>query len=121
MPPGLAATIHQRTEGNPLFVREIIGMLAREGLEKNQDYLTSIPEGVRDAIGRRLNQLSGSCNQVLATASVIGREFDFKLLRDLSGDITEERLLELVDEALGGHIIEELPPRQWAGTNSPTP
>ena len=121
LPPGLAATIHQRTEGNPLFVREIIGMLAREGLEKNQDYLTSIPEGVRDAIGRRLNQLSGSCNQVLATASVIGREFDFKLLRDLSGDITEERLLELVDEALGGHIIEELPPRQWAGTNSPTP
>ena len=44
-PPGLSATIHQRTEGNPLFVSEIIRMLTRDGLEEGQDYLTSIPEG----------------------------------------------------------------------------
>ena len=108
-PAGLSAAIHQRTEGNPLFVTEIIRMLPAEVLGEDQDFFTRIPEGVRDAIGRRLNRLSESCNQVLTTASVIGREFDFKLLRDLSGDITEERLLELIDEALGGHIIEELP------------
>ena len=108
-PPGLSATIHRRTEGNPLFVTEIIRMLPGEGLDGGQDFLTSIPEGVRDAIGRRLNRLSEGCNQVLTTASVIGREFDFRLLSALSDVPTETVLLGLVDEALEGHIIEELP------------
>ncbi len=109
LPLGLSATIHQRTEGNPLFVTEIIRMLSGEGIEEGQDYIASIPEGVRNAIGRRLNRLSEGCNQILTTASVIGREFDFRLQKALSGDIAEERLLALVDEAIEGHIIEELP------------
>ena len=107
-PPGLSATIHQRTEGNPLFVTEIIGMLTRDGLREGQDYLTSIPEGVRDAIGRRLNRLSEGCNQVLTTASVVGREFDFRLLSALMDDFTEAQQLGLVDEALEAHVIEEV-------------
>ena len=110
-PPGLSAAIHRRTEGNPLFVTEIIRMLPEEGIEEGHDYLTSIPEGVRDAIGRRLNRLSEGCNQVLAPASLVGREFDLRLLRALSEDIediTEESLLQGVDEALEAHIIEEL-------------
>ena len=107
-PSGLSATIHQRTEGNPLFVTEIIRMLPGEGLEEDQDFLTSIPEGVRDAIGRRLNRLSEVCNQVLTTASVIGREFDFRLLSALSDGISESRLLEAIDEGLEAHLIEEL-------------
>ena len=110
-PPGLSATIHQRTEGNPLFVGEIIGMLARDGLKEGQDSFTSIPEGVRDAISRRLNRLSEGCNQVLTTASVVGREFDFRLLSALMDDLPEALLLGLVDEALEAHVIEELPER----------
>ena len=108
LPPGLSTTIHQRTEGNPLFVSEIIRMLPGDGLAEDQGYLTSIPEGVRDAISRRLNRLSEGCNQVLATASVIGREFDFKLLSALLEDLKESLLLALVDEALEAHVIEEL-------------
>jgi len=107
-PPGLSANIHRRTEGNPLFVREIIGMLPADGLEGNQDYLTSIPEGVRDAIGRRLNRLSAGCNQVLTTASVVGREFNFRLLSALMDDLNETSLLGLVEEALEVHVIEEV-------------
>ena len=107
-PPGLSATIHQRTEGNPLFVTEIIAMLTREGLGEGQDYLTSIPEGVRDAIGRRLNRLSEGCNRVLTTASVVGREFDFRLLGALMDEFTEAQLLGLVEEALEAHVIEEV-------------
>ena len=95
-PAGLSATVHRRTEGNPLFVTEIIRMLPGEGLEEGQEYIASIPEGVRDAIGQRLNRLSEECNQTLTVASIIGREFDFRLLR-------------LVDEALEAHVIEELP------------
>jgi len=109
LPPGLSAAIHQRTEGNPLFVTEIIRMLPGEALEKGQDFFTSIPEGVRDAIGRRLNQLSEGCNQVLTTASVIGREFELRQLAPLVEDISEDRLLEVLEEALGARVIEELP------------
>ena len=109
LPPGLSAAIHQRTEGNPLFVTEIIRMLPGEALEKGQDFFTSIPEGVRDAIGRRLNQLSEGCNQVLTTASVIGREFELRQLAPLVEDVSEDRLLEVLEEALGARVIEELP------------
>ena len=107
-PPGLSATIHRRTEGNPLYVTEIIRMLPGGGLEEGQDFLTGTPEAVKDAIGRRLNRLSEGCNQVLTTASVIGREFDFKLLNALRDDVTEASLLELVEEALDSHLIEEV-------------
>ncbi len=108
-PPGLSATIHRRTEGNPLFVGEIIRMLPDEGQGESQDYLTHIPEGVRDAIGRRLNRLSEECNQVLTTASVVGREFDFKLLSSLNSEGNEDRVLEAFEEALAARVIEEPP------------
>ena len=35
----------------------------------------SIPEGLRDVIGKRLSLLSKECNQLLSVASVIGTEF----------------------------------------------
>jgi DNA-binding CsgD family transcriptional regulator len=45
----------------------------------------------------------------LVTASIIGREFDFKLLSTLSRGTTDEQLLRVVDEALAAHMIEESP------------
>ena len=68
-----------------------------------------IPEGVREVIGQRLNRLSELCNQVLTTASIIGREFDFKLLINLIEEITEDRVLEAVEEALASRMLEEPP------------
>ena len=107
--PGLVETIHQRTEGNPLFVNEVIRTLPEDGFEEGRDFITNIPEGVRDAIGRRLSRLSEECNQVLTLASVIGRECDFRLLDSLSDDIDEDRLQQLIDEALDSHLMEEIP------------
>ena len=105
--PPLVETIYGRTEGNPLFVNEVIRVLHQGGTENLP--LASIPEGIKDAIGRRLNRLSEGCNQVLTLASVVGREFDFRVLEALSRDIPEEELLALVDEGLEAHAIEELP------------
>lgn len=64
---------------------------------------------VGDVIGSRLRRLSESCNQVLRTASVIGRNFDFKLLNALITDISEDRLLGAINEARAAHIIDEVP------------
>jgi tetratricopeptide (TPR) repeat protein len=56
-----------------------------------------------------LNRLSEECVAVLTLAAVIGRQFDFGLLNNLSEDISEFKLLELVDEALEPNILQEVP------------
>ena len=113
-PGGLAEAVHTQTEGNPLFVTEVVRLLVQEG-ELSQDsgtrdsWTVRIPEGVREVIGRRLNRLSQRCNETLTTASGIGREFELRQLTPLMEDISEDRLLEVLEEALSARVIEELP------------
>ena len=59
-----------------------------------------IPEGVREVIGQRLNRLSEQCNEVLTTASVIGREFTLDQVVLLTNDLSEDLLLEVLEGAL---------------------
>ncbi|MFB3119468.1 MAG: hypothetical protein ACE1Y2_02950, partial [Stenotrophomonas maltophilia] len=113
-PSGLAEAVHTQTEGNPLFVTEVVRLLVQEG-ELSQEagvrdsWTVRIPEGVREVIGRRLNRLSQRCNETLTIASVIGREFELHQLTPLLDDISEDRLLEVLEEALSARVIEELP------------
>ena len=44
---------------------------------------------------------------MLSTASIIGREFDFRLLVSLNKESTEDGTLEAVEEALAARVIEE--------------
>jgi len=60
-------------------------------------------------IGQRILRLTEACNQALTTASVIGREFDFRLLEMLTESVTADELLDLLDEAILARIIEDLP------------
>ena len=69
----------------------------------------AVPQGVVEVIGQRLNRLSKECNDLLTTAAVIGRQFDFSLLAGLMDETTETALLGVVDEALETHIIHEVP------------
>jgi DNA-binding CsgD family transcriptional regulator len=111
--PQLVETIHAHTEGNPFFLKEMTRLLSERGelraAEIGGPEGIRIPQGVREVIGQRLNRLSESCHQMLTIASVIGREFDFRLLCTLSGETTDEQLLGVIDEALAAHVIEELP------------
>jgi predicted ATPase len=110
--PRLVEAIYAHTEGNPFFMTEVIRLLSEGGgatwAETNGRPGIRIPEGVREVIGQRLNRLSELCNQTLTIASIIGREFDFKLLRILGSEASEEQLLWALDEALKAHLIEEL-------------
>ena len=106
--PGWVQAIHHQTEGNPLFVTEVVRLLGREGVEDERRLATRIPEGIRDAIGRRMARLSDSCAQILTTASVAGREFSFKLLEALRM-APEDKLLDVLEEALSAQFIEESP------------
>ena len=116
-PAALVDTVHSQTEGNPLFVTETVRLLIQEGDitsgQSSKSGTTSweirIPEGVREVIGRRLDRLSERCNEVLTTAAVIGRQFRFPVLLKLSDEVTENMLLDVMDEALAARVIEELP------------
>ena len=105
----LVEALYGRTEGNPLFVNEILRMLNPEEISGTQTAPSLIPEGVKEAISRRLDHVSEGCNQVLVLASVIGRQFDYRLLRALNGDSSDEQLQGFVDEGIESHVIEAAP------------
>ncbi len=105
-------TLYQRTEGNPLFVGEVVGSVGPEEIAREQTWITNIPEAVREAIMRRLSRLSEECNQLLRTASVVGRDFDLASLRVLSPELAEDGFLASLDEALSIRIIESSLPDQ---------
>lgn len=117
VPPAqeLVEAVYRQTQGNPLFVTEVVRLLAQEqkltqdrGVEGVAGNL-GIPDGVREAIGRRLYRLSDTCNRVLAIGSVVGREFGLVQLERLVPDLSSPEVLDLLEEALGARIIEELP------------
>ncbi|MDP6821955.1 MAG: protein kinase [Dehalococcoidia bacterium] len=113
-PAELSATVYRHTEGNPLFVTEVVrelvqsGELAQSRERGGSTWSVRIPEGVREVIGRRLDRLSERANEVLTTAAVVGRNFRLDALKELAEDTTEGQLLDVLDEALDARIIEEL-------------
>jgi DNA-binding CsgD family transcriptional regulator len=111
-PQSLTATIYAHTEGNPLFVKEVVRFLSEqrelvpEEMEGPEDI--RIPEGVREVIGQRLNRLSEACHRSLVIAAVIGRKFSLRELGLLVDGLSEDRLLDMVEEALAARLIEEV-------------
>jgi DNA-binding SARP family transcriptional activator/tetratricopeptide (TPR) repeat protein len=109
-PKQLVAELHAETEGNPLFVSEIVRLLAAEGrFESEAPGGIPIPETIREAIGRRLRRLSGECRRVLSLASVFGREFGLVALERVAEYPGIDRLLSVLDEALVARVVEEVP------------
>ena len=122
-PERLVRTVHEETEGNPFFVSEIVSLLVSEGHLDSpgdlSDVLVTIPQGVREVVGRRLDRLSKDCNWVLSAACVVGREFSVDVLAPVvcdetthafpeedPDDLTQERLLEVLDEAVAARVIQ---------------
>jgi DNA-binding SARP family transcriptional activator/tetratricopeptide (TPR) repeat protein len=104
----LVATICEETEGNPLFVGEIVRLLAAEGSLKADGPRLAIPQSVRDVIARRLRHLSEESNRVLVLASVLGREFALEALARLGG-VPEDELLDRLDEAMAARVVSDVP------------
>ena len=103
-PAARAAALHRRTNGNPLFVRELVCLMgdAPEGAELR------VPDGLREVIGRRLDRLSPPCRSLLLTASVLGQRFRLGLLEATSG-LAGERLTAPLEEAVAARLVEEVP------------
>ena len=80
----LAQAIHQYTEGNPLFIVNVVDyVVARQLVVKHEGQwefrgrLTEmgVPDGLRQLIEQQIEELNGEEQVLLATASVAGAEF----------------------------------------------
>jgi tetratricopeptide (TPR) repeat protein len=115
-PAAIVAAIHQRTDGNPFFVSELVRLLAPDGnwVRTPQAVGAAIPLGVQEVISARLARLSAPCRSLLQIAAVAGREFDTRVVamaaggRSQPGDATPEPLLAPLEEALRQRMIVEV-------------
>jgi DNA-binding winged helix-turn-helix (wHTH) protein/predicted ATPase len=71
----VAPLLLDRTGGNPLFMTSIVNQLAHTSWDQPIDQLMSIPHDVRRFIDRQIDELGESDCDLLAAASVVGREF----------------------------------------------
>src|SRR5262249_14767860 len=89
---GLATLVAQETEGNPFFITEVVLFVAEVARLLNADgqqvraeevsaWRITIPDSVRAMVGQHLDRLTAACNQLLAVAAVIGREFGLDVLQ----------------------------------------
>jgi TolB-like protein/predicted ATPase/predicted Ser/Thr protein kinase len=108
-PKEFAALVHERTEGSPLFMADLLRYLRdrhvlalEEGhwrlMEPVTELERGLPESVRGMVQRKIDQLGDEDRRLLVAASVQGYEFDSavvaRVLERNAADV-EERLDEL--------------------------
>ncbi len=98
--------LYDETEGLPLFLIEYLRAVAEGEMVPDSGSWT-IPRGVRDLLHGRLRRLSEAGGQLLATAAVIGRSFDFDTVQRASGR-SEEEAITALEELLSQGLIREL-------------
>ncbi|MDJ0780903.1 MAG: hypothetical protein QNJ22_02975 [Desulfosarcinaceae bacterium] len=92
--PELIALIYNRAAGNPLFMEEFTYTLIENGSieKKNERYVLSgkasdiqIPDTIQGIIAARLDRLEENLKRTMQVASVIGRDFAFRILQTITG------------------------------------
>ncbi|MGD8975685.1 MAG: adenylate/guanylate cyclase domain-containing protein, partial [Desulfobacterales bacterium] len=105
--PNLEEKIVVKTGGNPFFVEEIVRELLERGdvVQKGDRYVSqkpidqlNIPSSVQGVLAARMDRLSEDLKQTMQVASVIGRDFAYKILRSIMqlGDELRTHLTNLV-------------------------
>lgn len=106
--PDIVDAIFRQTDGNPLFVEEVARVVATEHAAASGQLISiDVPDGIREAIGRRLDRLSTECNDLLAVASVLGRDFDIRVVAEVLGATLDAALDHLADAFREGILQRE--------------
>ncbi len=103
-----------RTEGNPFFLRELIGLLVSEQ-RLDQPDTVAVPVPVREVVLRRITRLPQTTAEVLSVAAIAGRHFDIDVVAR-AASIEVEPALEAIDAAVAAGLVVEDPQRLgWFG------
>ncbi|KAA3597870.1 MAG: hypothetical protein DWQ06_12280 [Calditrichaeota bacterium] len=94
-----AQLILEKTEGNPLFIQEIMFHLLEQKkiykkknkwvLSESEILSEELPKSIHSTITKRMEVLPKSVKNILQIASVIGKSFDFELLKILLPNLLE--------------------------------
>jgi class 3 adenylate cyclase len=82
LPQEVIEDVAARSGGVPLFVEEVTRLLLERGGE--QGGIHAIPPTLQQSLTARLDRL-GSAREVAQIGAVIGRDFPYKLLREIAG------------------------------------
>jgi DNA-binding winged helix-turn-helix (wHTH) protein len=86
VPAELPPLVFARTEGNPLFMVEVVRYIRQRGTSSHGPALTrDVPDSLRGLIDTMLDALEPETRQLLAIAAVQGYEFDSSTLARVSG------------------------------------
>jgi class 3 adenylate cyclase/tetratricopeptide (TPR) repeat protein len=110
-----ARHLHAETDGHPFCVEEVLLHLAETSTPEQGHWTPAstgtsldIPEGVREIVAQRLARLPGNVPGVLATAAVIGQQFDVLLLSALV-DGGMQAVVEALDTAERARLAGPVP------------
>jgi hypothetical protein len=114
----VARALHQQTDGNPFFVRELLRHLVENGSITQGDdgawnvapnlTLGGLPVSVREVLGRRVARLGPQVEQSLTVAAVLGREVDLAVLAEVLGE-PAPGVLDRLDIAVAARLLVEVP------------
>lgn len=123
----VAEALHRESEGNPLFVVELLqshrwrtgtddegeGGSARRDGEGNQaatsaSSIDAVPSGVRRVIQARLGQLSPAARELVSLLATVGRDITVDVLRHVAPE-DSARLGRVLDELTTRHLVREGP------------
>jgi len=92
--PELSDLIFTRAAGNPLFMEEFTHTLVENGSiqKKDHQYVLStkaseiqVPDTIQGIIAARMDRLEDNLKRTMQVASVIGRDFAFRILQTITG------------------------------------
>lgn len=112
VPLHLIDFVYEKTDGNPLFVDEIVRSMigSRVAYVENDEWvvkdfsLLKTPETIKGVFNKTIDKLDENSRKILEAASAIGYRFQEDILGDIV-HIDEEKLVESLDELVNMRII----------------
>ena len=92
-PAQMVQAIHQRSDGIPLHVEELLAAIGEDTLTPQSGaaiQAATVPDTLGDAVLSRVRHLAANTRDVASAAAVIGRSFDFDLLTVVTGHDPDE-------------------------------
>jgi predicted ATPase len=100
LPSHLNERLLRQADGNPFYLGELFrSLLATGSIARDPDsgdwvaterfQLEALPQSIEGVILARIDRLDDEAKQVVRTASVVGRNFFYRVLRTLIGDSSE--------------------------------
>jgi DNA-binding CsgD family transcriptional regulator/tetratricopeptide (TPR) repeat protein len=106
-PADVVNAIHERSDGIPLHVEELLAALDHRSLGGRSGAMvlaSGVPDTLSDAVLRRVSRLNTTSREVASAAAVIGRSFDFDLLTSVA-DADPGIVAEAVRALQSAHLV----------------